>query len=112
MKAVIAEITELKDVSENFRNMVNTYRIEAIWVIGDDKILNSDIAIDFLIKNSVLCKIPLFAPNTDWVNSGACVSLVNENNQVKLYVNKKTADAIGIQLSETLIAKTEFLASN
>jgi len=112
VKAVIAEINELKAISENFRNMVNSYHIDAVWVIGNDEILNSDIAVDYLIKNSVLNKIPLFAPNTDWVNSGACVTLLNQDNRVKLFVNKKTADAIGVQLSETLLAKTEFLALN
>ena len=112
MKVVVAEVTQLSEVAQKFRELKESYHIQVLWVPQDESVIGSPISRDFLIKNSTLSSIPLFAPNQDWVTSGACVALSLEGGSVKLYVNRKTLAALGLKVPDKYIPSTQFLASN
>lgn len=112
VKVVIADAEELREIAEKFRDLTDNYRIQALWIITNDDLTGSSLGQDFLIKNSVIKGIPIFAPSTDWVSKGACATLLNEGGSVKLFVNKKTADVLKIKIPEKYMATTQFLATN
>jgi len=112
VKVVVEDVEQLQDVPAKFRDLSENYHIQALWVFQNDDIVGSSMGKDFLIKNSTVGGVALFAPNTDWVSAGACATLMSEGGTVKLYVNKKTITALGINVPEKLIPDTQFLATN
>lgn len=112
VKVVVEDVEELRDVSEKFRELNEKYHAQALWIIEADDPLDNGIGKDFLVKNSIVNGIALFAPNTDWVSDGACASLASDGGNVKLYVNKKTIAALGIKVPDRLLGDTQFVGSN
>ncbi|MFZ1080728.1 MAG: ABC transporter substrate binding protein, partial [Candidatus Kryptoniota bacterium] len=112
VKVVIEDVEDIRDVSQKFRDLSDNYHIQALWVFQNDDIVGSSLGRDFLIKNTTVGGIALFAPNTDWVSAGACATLMSEGGTVKLFVNKKTITALGINIPEKFIPDTQFLATN
>jgi ABC-type uncharacterized transport system substrate-binding protein len=112
VKVVIEDVEGITDVSQKFRDLTDNYHVQVIWVFQSDDVIGSSLGRDFLIKNSTVKGIALFAPNTDWVSAGACAALMNEGGTVKLFVNKKTITALGITVPEKFIQDTQFLATN
>lgn len=112
VKIVLADVEALPDVAAQFRDLTGSYHVQAIWVIQNSQVLGSSIARDYLIKNSTLQGIPLFAPNTDWVSAGACAAVVTDGGNTKLYVNQKTLNALGLKVPAKYASVTQVLASN
>ena len=112
LKVVIAEIGQLSEVAQKFRELKDTYHVQVLWIPQTESIIGCSISRDFLIKNSALSSIPLFAPSQEWVTSGACISLATEGGDVKLFVNKKTLAVLGLKVPDKYIPSTEFLATN
>jgi len=112
VKVVVEDVEGLSDVPAKFRDLLENYHVQALWIFQNDDVVGSSMGKDFLIKNSTVGGVALFAPNTDWVSAGACATLINEGGTVKLYVNKKTVTALGINIPEKLIPDTQFLATN
>lgn len=112
VKVVIEDAEELRDVSQKFRELNDKYHVQAIWIIEDDDPMSTELGKDFLIKNSIVNGIALFAPNTNWVSAGACASLLSDGSTVKLYVNKKTITALGIRVPDKYLQDTQFIATN
>ncbi len=110
VKVVIAGVADLKDVAKQFKNLIETHNIQALWVFEDDQVLNSTVSRKYLIKNANLSKIPLFAPSVDWINEGGCVNLTKEGGKVQLRVNEKTARILNLSIPEKYLPNTEFLA--
>jgi ABC-type uncharacterized transport system substrate-binding protein len=112
VKVVIEDAEELSDVSQKFRELNDKYHVQAIWINEDDNPMATNVGRDFLIKNSIVNGIALFAPNADWVSAGACASLLSDGSTVKLYVNKKTITALGIKIPDKYLQDTQFIATN
>lgn len=112
VKVVIEDVEELSDVSEKFRDLKNNYHIQTLWIIEDNSPMNTGLGKDFLVKNSIINGIALFAPNTDWVSAGACVALLSGGGTVKLYMNKKTITALGIKIPGKYLQDTQFVTTN
>ncbi|HUI29742.1 MAG TPA: ABC transporter substrate binding protein [Candidatus Acidoferrales bacterium] len=112
VKVIVEDVEELSDISQKFRDLKDNYHVQAVWVFDNSDPLNSNIAKDFLIKNTIVNGIALFAPNTDWVSAGACASLLSDGSTVKLYVNKKTINALGIKVPDKYLQDTQFIATN
>jgi len=112
IKVIVEDVEDLRDVSQKFRELTDNYHVQVIWVFQNDDILGGAVGKDFLIKKSAVGGVALFGPNTDWVTAGACASLMSEGGDVKLYVNQKTINALGIKIPEKLIPSTQFLANN
>jgi putative ABC transport system substrate-binding protein len=112
VKVIVEDVEELSDVSQKFRELKDKYQVQAIWIIEDNDPMSSTVGKDFLVKNSIVNGIALFAPNTDWVSSGACAALLSDGSTVKLYVNKKTINALGIRVPDKYLQDTQFIATN
>jgi ABC transporter substrate binding protein len=112
VKVVIEDVEELRDVSQKFRELKETYHVQAIWIIDNNDPMASSVGKDYLIKNSIVNGIALFAPTTDWVSAGACAALLSDGTNVKLYVNKKTISALGIKVPDKYLQDTQFVATN
>jgi len=112
VKVIVEDVEELSNVSEKFRELKDKYQVQAIWIIEDNDPMSSGVGRDFLIKNSIVNGIALFAPNVDWVSAGACAALLFDGSTVKLYVNKKTINALGIRVPDKYLQDTQFVATN
>jgi ABC-type uncharacterized transport system substrate-binding protein len=112
VKIVVGDVEGLPDVASQFRDLTDSYHIEVLWIIRNSEVLSSSTAKGFLVKNSALHGVPLFAPDQDWVTSGACAAVVTESNTTKLYVNQKTLNALGLKVPENDASFTQVLATN
>ncbi len=110
VKVVIEDVEEMRDVPQKFRELNDSYHIQALWVIENNEPMSDPVGIDYLVKNSTLNGIALFAPNAEWVSSGACASLLSDGNNVKLVVNQKTISALGIKVPEKYLQNTQFVS--
>lgn len=111
VKIVIADVESLPDVAAQFRDLTASYHIQALWVIQNENLLSSSISRSFLIKNSTLNGIPLFAPNAEWVSAGACAAVVTDGQNTKLVVNQNTLNALGLKIPEKYVSLTQVLAN-
>jgi ABC-type uncharacterized transport system substrate-binding protein len=112
VKVVVEDVESLKDISQEFRELKDKYHVQVIWIIENNDPISSDVAREFLIKNSIVNGIALFAPSTDWVSAGACASLLSDGSNVKLYVNRKTITALRIIVPDKYLEDTKFVATN
>ncbi len=112
VKVIVEDAEQLNEVSQKFRDLKDNYSVQAIWVIENTEPMSSSVGRDYLIKNSIVNGIALFAPNTEWVSAGACAALLSDGSTVKLYVNKKTIAALGIKVPDKYLQDTQFVATN
>lgn len=112
VKVVVEDAEELSDISQKFRDLKDNFHVQAIWIIENNEPMSRPVGQDFLIKNSIVNGIALFAPNPDWVSAGACAALLSDGSNVKLYVNKKTIAALGIKVPDKYLQDTQFVATN
>ncbi len=112
VKVVVEDVEQMKDVAERFRDLTQKYHIQALWIFGNADILASSIAEGFLIKNSTMNSVPLFAPNSNWVSAGACAAVVSNGSDAELIVNQKTISVLGMKVPSKYISITQFLATN
>lgn len=112
VKVVIAEIGELKDIAKNFRELKNTHHVDTILIPGTDEIIGSEIGKKYLIKQTILNNIPLFAPTREWVSEGALLHIYKEGNKTALFVNKKTAEVLAVSIPQKYLENTRFFAMN
>ncbi len=112
VKVVIEDVEQLKDISDEFRDLVQNYHIQVLWIVENDDPLGSSLSKGYLIKNATLSGVALFAPSTDWVSAGACAALMSEGGKAKLFVNQKTLNALGLKVPQQYAQSTQFLATN
>lgn len=101
------------DIASAYRDLVRQNNIQAVWVVdsGDD-VVGSRMGRDFLIKNSASAGLTLVAPSVDWVEAGAHITFVREGANIRLRVNRRAADAARLVLPESILERTDFMASN
>ncbi|MCL4539713.1 MAG: hypothetical protein M1378_09000 [Bacteroidetes bacterium] len=112
VKVVIEDVEQIQDVSAKFRDLVENYHIQVLWILQNDDLYGSSIVKGYLIKNSTLSGVALFAPGSDWVSAGACAALMSEGGNAKLFVNQKTLTALGLTVPQQFAQTTQFLATN
>lgn len=112
VKIVVSDVESLPDVAAQFRDLTESYHVEALWIIHNSDVLSNSTAKGFLIKNATLQGVPLFAPDHDWVSAGACAAVVTDGGSTKLYVNQKTLNALGLKVPESDASVTQVLATN
>ncbi len=108
---IISHVKELKDVSAEFKNLTTNYKLDVLWIPESDDVLNNKIARDFLVKNSVIKKIPLVIHNEEWIKEGALLCLFKKEGKTALSVNPQTAKALGVTVPEKYIPQTTFYAA-
>ena len=111
VRVVIEDVEGISEVPEKFRDLKDNRHVQAVWIIDESSPFNAPVAKEYLVKNAIVGGIALFAPNTDWVSAGACTSLSTDGNTLRLYVNKKTIAALGLNVPDKYLQHTEFFAA-
>ena len=112
VKLFLAEVSHLSDIAPQFRALTRTHKVQAIWVIKNDGLLDSSTGKGYLIKNAVKAGLPLFAPSEDWVSEGAFIAMIKQDGGIHLVVNKSAADALSLAVPEKYAERTQFLTAN
>ena len=108
VKLFLAEVSDLSDIAPQFRILTRKHKVEAIWVIKNDGLVDSPIGKDFLIKNTVKAGVLLLAPSEDWVSEGAFIAMKRQDNRIHLVVNKSVAEALKLVVPEKYAERTQF----
>jgi hypothetical protein len=112
VKIFVAAVGEVKDIAPMFRDLVRTSQIDALWIVGTDRVVDTDIARKFLVKSAAEHGLPIFAPSEKWVAEGACVAFRKDGESIRLLVNRAAAQAASVKIPEKYLERTQFLASN
>ena len=108
----VDELTgKLERVSAEFKNLTTNYKLDAIWIPQLDDVLSNKVARDYLVKNSVINKIPLVIHDEEWIKEGALLCLYKKEGKTALSVNPQTAKALGVTVPEKYIPQTTFYAA-
>ncbi len=112
VKVFLTEVKDLKDVAPRYRKLIRDHEIQALLIVNGEGVMGNPIARSFLIKNATTASIPVFAPDADWINEGASVSITKVNGSISLLVNRAAASATALQIPEKYLERTEYLAVN
>lgn len=112
VQVVVAAVGEIKEVAPSFRNLLRDHQIDALWVIDNDGLMDSDVVRKFLIKSTLEANIPLLVPSSDWVEQGASLTLTSSADGVALIVNQAAANALALTVPEKYKPRTQFFAAN
>ena len=107
----LAEVADLSDVAPQFRQLTRTHKVEAVWVLENDGLVNAKSSKNFLITNAVKFGLPLFAPSEDWVDDGAFIAMKKQADGLSLFVNKSAADALSLSVPSKYAERTRFAAN-
>ena len=110
VKLFLAEVTDLSDIAPQFRQLTRTHKVEAVWVLENDGLVDSSTGKNFLITNAMKAGLPLFAPSEDWVNQGAFISMKKQDGGLSFFVNKSAADALSLSVPDKYAERTQFAA--
>lgn len=108
IKIFMANVKELKEIAPQYRRLVRDNDIQALWVVENDGVVDSDIGQKFLLKETTKQGIPIIAPTEDWVNAGATVSLKRAEGQIQLVVNQAAANALSLAIPEKYVERTQY----
>jgi putative ABC transport system substrate-binding protein len=109
VKLFVAYVQGPKDVSAHFRKLVSKHDIQTLWIVDDSGVLSTNIARNYLIKNTTQEGIPILAPSQDWVSAGASVAMHKENGEIRLVLNKAATTATAITVPADYEAQAEYL---
>lgn len=112
LQAVVAPVEDVKDVAPAFRNMRREHQIDALWIVENDGLVDSDLVRKFLIKSTIESGMPLLAPTSDWVEQGASITLTADGDGIGLIVNEAAAAALALDVPAKYRTRTQFLAAN
>lgn len=112
IKITVAEVGAVSDVANQFRELVRTHHVQALWIVENDNVMGSAAARSFVIRNATLSNLLLLAPNEAWVNEGAGLTLKKEGTTIRLVVNKAVTDALSISIPASYQDRTAYLAAN
>lgn len=109
VKLFVAYPKNMQEVAPNFRELASTHKIQALWIVEEDQVVNNSVARNFLIKNATKSGIPILAPSKDWVTAGASVTMHRQNGEVQIIVNKAAAAATALTIPDKYKGKTSYL---
>ncbi|CUU09841.1 putative ABC transport system substrate-binding protein [Candidatus Kryptobacter tengchongensis] len=110
VKIIVADVKELKDVSQRFGDLVKN-GVDFIWIFDESDVSAHPIAREFIIKNAILSKIPVAVPNAEFVKEGGLFSLEISGDDVKVYVNNKVANALQITVPENYKERVQYVVN-
>ncbi len=105
---VLAPINDINELGPKVRDLTRTYSVQALWVPGGDKVLDTDVARTYLAKSAAQDRLVLMAPSEEWVKKGACLTLQGQGEGVKIVVNKAIATSLAVNIPEKYKDKTQF----
>ncbi|CUS98318.1 ABC transporter substrate binding protein [Candidatus Chrysopegis kryptomonas] len=110
IKIFIADVKELKDVSQKFAELMKN-GVDFIWIIDEKDVSAHPIAREYIFKNSLLNKIPVAVPDPELVKEGGLFSLEVSGEEIKVFVNNKIANALQINIPENYKERVQYVAN-
>ncbi len=101
VKIVIYDTRKKQNLARNFKSLVKKDQVDAVWVFPDD-VLSYKAAGQYLIKQAVTSRIILVTHDPELVKKGATLSARLENGEMKVYINQKAAELLGLNPGEEL----------
>ncbi len=101
IKIILYDTRKKQNLAKNFKALVKKEKADAIWVFPDE-VLNYKSATQYLIKQAVTSKIILVTHDPEQVKKGATLAARIENGDMKVYINQKAADMLGLHPGEQL----------
>lgn len=113
VRVYLSYANELTDLAAAYRELTRNKNVQAIWVIDEnDPVTTSRMGRDYLIKHSASQGLPLIAPAPAWVEEGAHIAFYREGENLRLKVNRRSADAANMIIPSQYLERTDFLAAN
>jgi len=69
------------------------------------------IAREFILKNSLLNKIPVAVPSVEMVKEGGLFTLESTGEELKIFVNDKIANALNLTIPENYKERVQYVAN-
>ena len=98
LEFVFAKAESPQDISSLYQQMVATKKIKLIWLPDNNDEIMLGVGFQFLRENTLLDKIGLCTPKKLLVESGALCSVQKEEGKVVVYLNKRNAELLSINI--------------
>ena len=108
VKVIIKDTHRLKNVLKNFKYLVYKQAVEVVWIFPD-KVLIHPSAMRYLIKEAVSARVLLIAPDSDMVKKGATLFAEKNANQIKVHLNSKAMELLGLDITPQLMSSAVVL---
>ncbi len=110
VRIIIRDTKDLRNVSKNFKYLAEVERVDAVWIFPD-AVLDHPSARKYLIKEAVMDKILLIAPDREMVRKGATFFAEKQGGQVMIFVNSKALELLGLKISEELSSTAQVVSN-
>ena len=100
VRSVISRVSGLHEIARAYRELVDYYKIDFLWIPPDDPVVATDLARDYLVRKTIEDGVGICAPTRDWVSKGATLWVGGERGKVRPYYNQRTLQALGLGVPE------------
>lgn len=111
IEVVVVSAEGRGSVAEALRRLIRENRVDALWVVRNDGLVEREPARSYLIREAAKAGLPILAPGTDWVNDGASLAVVERGGELRVSLNRPVAQALGIRVPADLASRTSFVAA-
>ncbi len=108
IEVFIGEAKKVKDVAPRWRELTETHAIDVLWVLENDGLMEQDAVQSYLLKQATKARIPVLAPDSDWVQAGATLALAADAGAIQLHVNKASQSALGLEIPEKYAGQVQY----
>lgn len=110
-RVIVNLASSLDEVGPAFRDLVRTHRIDVLWIVQNDGLVNRQPARGFLLREAARAGVPILAPSPDWVEEGATLALTDDGAGLRIVVNQAVADALALRVPDAYLERTDFVAA-
>jgi ABC-type uncharacterized transport system substrate-binding protein len=98
IKVTVAKVTDARDIAGLYKTLVSEHRAEVIWIPDAADKLLLGVGFEYLRENTILDRVGLCVPARELVSDGALCSFKHDNQKFIVYVNRRVAQVVGINL--------------
>lgn len=99
------------DVAAALRKLIRQDKVDALWVVREDGLIEREPSRSYLIGEAVKGGIPVLTPSADWVSDGASLAVFDKGGQLRVALNKPVAQALGLKVPADLAQHADFVAA-
>jgi ABC-type uncharacterized transport system substrate-binding protein len=110
VKIVVGDVKELKDIAQRFNEIVKG-GVDFLWIFDSQDVSAHPIAREYILKNSLLNKIPVAVPSVEMVKEGGLFTLESTGEELKIFVNDKIANALNLTIPENYKERVQYVAN-
>ncbi len=98
VKVIIGLPKTVRDVPSVYKTLVKEKKVEMLIIPDADDDVMTGMGFDYLREVALNDKIGIFAPKTEMVNNGAICTVINDNGNLKAFINQKIAQVLGLSV--------------